>query len=248
VAPIPPLHGRTRRLLDAYRRWSGVDPLPTLEELPLPTWRYPGFATVGIDIPSPRLALQPQGDWNPCDEYWGEPDVPLPPLLVDVIDAGVRPSFEMEQILPGVDEDDWDSDPIVDAADLHQAGLHRQATRVLDDLLAIDRRCVDAWAHLGLIAFDTRGPGPAYELYEVGVAVAEASLPAGFNGVLPRGCIDNRPFLRCLHRLALCAWRQRRWSDAATMFEARLWLDPSGSLDALACLEEVRERQRWMRG
>lgn len=247
VAPSPPLHGPTRRLLDAYRRWSGADPLPTLAELPLPTWRYPGFAAAGIDIPSRRLALQPRGDWNPRDEYWGEPDVPLPPLLVDVIDAGVRPSFEMEQVLPGVDDDDWDSDPIVDAADLHRAGLHREAIRALDELLAIDRRCVDAWAHLGLIAFDTRGPGPAGDLYEVGVAVAEASLPAGFNGVLPRGYIDNRPFLRCLHGLALCAWRQRRWDVAATMFEAKVWLDPSGSLDALVCLDEVRGRQRWTR-
>ena len=70
-------------------------------------------------------------------------------------------------------------------------------------------------------------------------AVAEASLPPGFNGVLPRGWIDNRPFLRCLHGLALCAWRQRRWDDAAAMFEARLWLDPSGSLDTIACLDQA---------
>ena len=153
----------------------------------------------------------------------------------------------MEQVLPGVDEDDWDSDPIIEAMELHHAGLHRDAIRVLDDLLAIDRRCIDAWAHLGLIAFETRGPGPAHELYEVGVAVAEASLHSGFNGVLPRGYIDNRPFLRCLHGLALCAWRQRHWDDAAAMFEARVWLDPSGSLDAIVCLGEVRARQRWTR-
>jgi len=74
----------------------------------------------------------------------GEPDQPLSAILVEVIDAGVRPSFEMEQVLPGVDEDDWDSDPIVEAVDLYRAGLHRDAMRVLDDLLAIDRRCVDA--------------------------------------------------------------------------------------------------------
>jgi hypothetical protein len=217
------------------------------DEIHVPTWQYPGFATAGLDIPSPPLALFARGDWCPRDEYWGEPDEPLPALLAHVIDAGVRPSFEMEQVLPGVDEDDWDSDPIVEAVDLHRAGFHRDAIRALDDLLAIDRRCVDAWAHLGLIAFETQGPGPAHELYDVGVAVAEASLPPGFNGVLPRGCVDNRPFLRCLHGLALCAWRQRRWDDAAAMFEARVWLDPSGSLDALACLQQIQARQRWTR-
>jgi hypothetical protein len=247
VVPSPPVHRQTRRLLDAYRRWSGVEPLPPLQLVSVPTWQYPGFAGTGIAIPAPRLGLFPRGDWDPRNEYWGEPDEPLPALLVDVIDAGVRPSFEMEQVLPGVDDDDWDSDAIIEAMELHHAGPHRDAIRVLDDLLAIDRRCVDAWAHLGLIAFETGGPGPARELYEVGVAVAEESLPSGFNGVLPRGWIDNRPFLRCLHGLALCAWRQRRWDDTAAMFEARVWLDPSGSLDAIACLDQVRARQRWTR-
>ncbi len=247
ITPSPPVHRQTRRLLDAYRRWSGADPLPPVAEAPVRTWRYPGFAAASIDVPSPPLALFQRGDWDPRNEYWGEPGDPLPTLLADVIDTGVRPCFEMEQVLPGADEDDWDSDPIIEAADLHHAGLHSDAVRVLDEVLAVDRRCVDAWAHLGLVAFDTRGPGPASELYEVGVAVAEASLPKGFNGVLPRGYIDNRPFLRCLYGLALCAWRQRRWDDAESMFEARVWLDPSGSLDALACLEQVRARQRWTR-
>lgn len=118
---------------------------------------------------------------------------------------------------------------------------------LLEDALAIDMRCIDAWGHLGLVAFNTRGPGPAAELYQTGVAVAEASLPAGFDGVLPWGWLDNRPFLRCLHGLALCAWRQRSWDEAEAMFTARVWLDPSGALNDLACLEPVRTRQRWTR-
>ena len=130
-------------------------------------------------------------------------------------------------------------------ADLHQAGHHREAIRILENALAIDNRCIDAWGHLGLVAFNTRGPGPAAELYQTGIAVAEASLPAEFGGVLPWGWIDNRPFLRCLHGLALCAWRQRRWDDADAMFTARGWLDPSGAFSDLACLDAVRSRQRW---
>ena len=50
----------------------------------------------------------------------------------------------MEQVIPGADEDDWDSDPIVEAADLHHAGFHREAVRVLEDVLAIDSRRIDA--------------------------------------------------------------------------------------------------------
>ena len=244
VTPVGPLPVQTRRLLNAYRRWSGATPLPLSEPGSTARWMYPRFSTVLMDGGAP-LALNPMGDWDPAEEYWGEPGETVHPLCQEVIAAGVRPSFEMEQVLPSVSPDDWDSDPIVDAAELHRAGHHRDAIRVLEGLLAIDDRCVDAWGHLGLIALDTRGPGPAVEFYETGVAVAERSLPDGFDGVLPWGMIDNRPFLRCLHGLALCAWRQRRWDDAEAIFTARVWLDPSQPLDALACLQPVRARQRW---
>jgi hypothetical protein len=246
ITPVGPLPVQTRRLLDAYRRWSGATPLSLAEPGGAARWMYPRFSTVVMDGTTP-LALNPMGDWDPADEYWGEPGEPIHPLCQQVIAAGVRPSFEMEQVLPGVSPDEWDSDPIVDAAELHRAGYHREDIRVLEGLLAIDDRCVDAWGHLGLIALDVRGPGPAVEFYQTGAAVAERSLPDGFDGVLPWGMIDNRPFLRCLHGLALCAWRQRRWDDAKAMFTARVWLDPSRSLDAVACLQPVRARQRWTR-
>lgn len=246
VTPEGPLPLRTWQLLDAYRRWSGSTPLAAVAPDRATPWRYPRFASVTIDMNSP-LALEPMGDWNPTDEYWGEPEQPLDPLSEEIFAAGVRPCFEMEQVLPGVEPDDWDTDPIVDAADLHRAGYDREAIRLLEGLLAIDARCVDAWGHLGLIAFDTKGPGAAAKLYETGVAIAERSLPEEFAGVLPWGMVDNRPFLRCLYGLALCSWRQRRWDDAEAMLTARVWLDPTGPLDALACLEPVRSRTRWTR-
>ena len=244
ITPTGPLSVETRRLIDAYRRWSNASPLASTVGENMSPWVYPQFASTGIKIATP-LALTSHGEWDPADEYWGEPGEPIHPVCRTVIAAGPRPSFEMEQILPGADVDDWDSYPIIEAADLHHAGHHREAIRILEDALAIDMRCIDAWGHLGLVAFNTRGPGPAVELYKTGVAVAEASLPAGFGGVLPWGWIDNRPFLRCLHGLALCAWRQRRWDDAEAMFTARVWLDPSGALSDLACLEQVRARHRW---
>ena len=43
-----------------------------------------------------------------------------------IIAAGPRDEFEMEQVIPGVDEDDWDSDPIVEAADMHGAGYNKE--------------------------------------------------------------------------------------------------------------------------
>ena len=244
ITPTGPLALETRQLIDAYRRWAGATPLHTAAVAPTRPWVYPrfGLADMHVDVP---LELAPRGEWDPATEYWGEPGDPLHQLCQIAIAAGPRPCFEMEQVIPGADDDDWDSDPIIEAADLHYAGRHREAIRVLEAELAADVRCIDAWGHLGLIAFDTRGPGPAAELYRSGIAVAEASLTGGFGGVLPWGMIDNRPFLRCLHGLGLCAWRQRRWDDAEEIFTARVWLDPVGSFNDLVCLDMVQSRTRW---
>lgn len=245
VVPTGLMPVLTRQLLDAYRRWSGVAPLPRPRQSAGSGWRYRSLSSVDIEVTEP-LALHERRVWDPAEEYWGEPGDELHPLWEEVIDAGPRPCYEMDQVIPGVEADDWDSDPIVDAAEWHRAGDHRRARGLLEDLVAQDPRCVDAWGHLGLIAFDTRGPGPARGFYETGIAVAEASLPDGFGGVLGWGWIDNRPFLRCLHGLGLCAWRQRAWDEADAVFTARLWLDP-GSSGSLACLEQVRYRNRWSR-
>lgn len=245
IVPTGPMPVLTHQLLDAFRRWSGVDPLPRPRRRALGGWRYRSLSSVHLDVAEP-LRLDERGRWDPDEEYWGEAGDELHPLREEVIAAGPRPCFEMEQVIPGVDADDWDSDPIVDAAELHRAGEHRRARNLLEDLVAQDPRCIDAWGHLGLIAFDTRGPGPARVFYETGIAVAEMSLPDGFGGVLGWGWTDNRPFLRCLHGLGLCAWRQRDWDGADAAFVARLWLDP-GSTGSLACLEQVRHRNRWSR-
>ncbi len=183
VSPAGPVHLETRQLIEAYRRWWGAAPLTVDPPLAPTTWAYPGFSSVDIEVAAP-LALHPMGDWDPAEEYWREPGEALHPLYEEEIEAGVRPCFEMEQVLPGVDPDDWDDDPIVHAAQLHRAGHDRDAVRVLQDLIAADLRCVEAWGHLGLIAFHTRGPGPALDFYETGVDVAERSLPDGFGGVL----------------------------------------------------------------
>src|SRR5260370_18384271 len=65
-----------------------------------------------------------------------------------------------------------------------EPGMTREANQVLNDLIALDARCIDAWGHLGLIPFDTRGPVPSLEFYETGVAIPDHSLPLGFGGAL----------------------------------------------------------------
>jgi tetratricopeptide (TPR) repeat protein len=204
------------------------------------------MATRIMQIARP-LALTRRGEWDPADQYWGDDDTDLDPLIEQVVAAGPRPAFEMEQVIPGMESDDWDMDPVADAAEWHRAGDDRLAARILRGLIAEDERCVDAWVHLGNIALDANRPKAALDLYDTAVAIAEHSLPAGFNGVLPRGLIDNRPFLRALHGLGLCAWRQRRWDDAEAIFTNSVWIDGGDTFTALSCLQAVRSHRRWTR-
>lgn len=50
----------------------------------------------------------------------------------------------MEQVFPGVEDDDWDLDPVAEAAELLRAGADRETGRILASLVAVDKRCVDA--------------------------------------------------------------------------------------------------------
>jgi tetratricopeptide (TPR) repeat protein len=150
----------------------------------------------------------------------------------------------MEQVLPGQDPDDPDDDPIVRASELNAGGDSRGARRILMDLLAADLRCLDAHAHLGNFAFDHE-PKAALRHYEVGVRIGELTLEDGFDGVLPWGLIDNRPFLRCLHGYGLSLWRLGRAEKAAAVFERMLWLNPSDNQGARFLLPAARAGEPW---
>lgn len=239
----------TAQLLSAYRRWLGLPPLsspPATASPPVRSklWTYRIVASRHVEVAVP-LRLKYDGIWDPEEQYWGEQGTDLDPVTKQIMAAGPRPEFEMEQVIPGEDPEDWDDDPILRAADLRQAGYLRDATTLLKTLLAEDERCIDAWVHLGNFAFDTNGPKAALELYETAVSIGEQSLPEHFDGLLPRELVDNRPFLRALHGLGLCAWRQRRWDDAEAIFTNLAWIDGGTTWTAIECLGAVRTRQRW---
>jgi len=103
---------------------------------------------------------------------------------------------------------------------------------------------LDAHAHLGNFVFEHR-PNAAIRYYEVGVRIGELSLSPNFNGLLPWGHMDNRPFLRCLHGYGLCLWRLSRFEEAERVFDRMLWLNPTDNQGVRFLIDDVRARTAW---
>ena len=218
-------------------------------------WRHNGHPYLSGTIDSARvdagalgltpLALNEFGIWDPAEEYWGEEGDPIEDWTKPIIARGPRPMFEMEQVLPGSDPEDFDWDPILEANDLRAAGDIAGAQDTLGRMLETDLRCLDAHAHLGNIAF-RHSLHWALDHYEVGVRIGELSLGADFDGVLAWGLIDNRPFLRCMQGFGLCLWRLVRWEESERVFERMLWMNPTDNQGIRCLLRDVRAREAWV--
>ena len=244
--------------LDGNIRASRID-IPALKLSPLPVTLQ--------EMSDPEALLQDWIDWGYLspeveDDPDGEDDRPLlertnletlPPLIRELLEAGPRPIYEMEQVIPGVDPKD-DGDPVSEAAELMEMGEWPSAFRILRALLSQDLRCLDAYSHLGSGIFQrSSSVDGAVTYYEIGVVIGDSFLHPLWQGeppdrrsyLLPYGLLDNRPYLRCLKGLALCRWRQERWDDALRLFTDLFWLDPEDRLGALEILPLLESRTPW---
>lgn len=221
---------------------------------PIKLWRYAGQLHLSGEIQSTRidvqaldlvpLKLEEVGLWDPKEEYWGEEDEPIAEWAKPIIACGPRTMFKMEQVLPGEEPDDSLDDPIIRSNDLRNAGELKEASEILMELCRADLRCLDAHSHLGNLVFDQR-PLDAARHYEVGLRIGELSLGNDFTGVLLWGYIDNRPFLRCMHGYGLCLWRLGRFSEAGSIFDRLLWLNPSDNQGVRFNIDEVKAGTPW---
>lgn len=216
-------------------------------------WHGDAYASGAIEqvrVDPTRLGLTPLPlsggeleDLREGYEPFRRPD-PYAPLW-RVLTAKPRRSHEMDPIAWGQFPDaDLDDNLTNDAADLRERGDDEGARRLLMEALHRDLRCTDAHAHLGNLEFD-RHPERAKVYYALGIAIAELSLPKGFDGVLPSTQIHNRPFLRCLHGLGLCLWRLGQLREAQQTFERLLALDPNDGMGVRFCWNDVRNARSW---
>jgi len=253
AAPCQLLGANLNLTLRASGIWDVVPgEIVTVE--PRKYWRFSNHPYLSGEILSTRLdvaalglvplRLRDMGMWDPDKEYWGEEGEPVEEWAKPIIVRGPRREYEMEQVIPGEDPDDPFSDPIIESNDLKHAGFPVEAYRMLMELCRSDLRCLDAHSHLGHFFFD-REPKAALRHYEVGVRIGELSLGEGFDGLLPWGFTDNRPFLRCMHGYGLCLWRLERFDEADRAFERMLWLNPSDNQGIRFLIDDVRAKTAW---
>ena len=150
---------------------------------PQKQWRYAGHPYLSGKIQSTRidvesldlvpLGLADTGMWDPQEHYWGEEDEPIEEWSQPIIAYGIRPMFEMEQVLPGENLGDPVDDPITQSNDLKDADKRAEAVKILMALCQADLRCLDAHSHLGNLVFDD-SPQDAIRHYEVGLRIGEA--------------------------------------------------------------------------
>ncbi len=221
---------------------------------PAKRWTYAGnpylsgtIESTRLDVKAlglPPLRVEQRGIWDPAEHYWGEEGDPIDDWAKPIIARGPRPEFEMEQVLPGEDPDDMDCDPIIEANEHKDAGDWEGAHKILMGLCQEDLRCLDAHAHLGNLMFDMM-PKDAIRHYEMGLRIGELSLGEGFDGLLPWGWIDNRPFLRSMHGYGLSLWRLKRFEEAAAILDRMLWLNPSDNQGVRFEIGEVSAGRAW---
>lgn len=222
-------------------------------------WSYKNNSYVSGRIISERLDIdalkliplrvEPCGIWDPKDHYWGEPGEPIEKCLKPILKKGRRPQFEMERVLPGGHENGSDYDPIIEAYKLYDFGIKEDAYALLDKLLLADIRCIDAHGHLGNWVFNSTTDNymaeKALRHFNVGCAIGELSLEKGFDGVLPWGLTDNRPYLRCLHGRGLCLWRLGQNAEALKVLKRMLWLNPEDNQGIRFLIEEIERGDAW---
>jgi hypothetical protein len=137
--------------------------------------------------------------------------------------------------------------------------------RALEGIVRREPRDIDAWAHLGNYYLDLAAPDGTPPLgappvgerqrrswlrtalghYQTAVGVAELALPDSFGGFLSWGNLDNRPFFRALHGMALALWQLGRFDESEQTLINMLWLNPMDNQGARELLADVRAKVRW---
>lgn len=121
------------------------------------------WTAIGLGI---CLSPHPGGEWDPHvffeEELAGQAEEELPDYYVPILATGVRPEFEMEQVVPG-DLDPSADGPILEAVYAKDMGDPSRAEGILMNLPREDLRCLHGY---GLCLWRLEHFGEAEEVFE----------------------------------------------------------------------------------
>ena len=76
-------------------------------------------------------------------------------------------------------------------------------------------------------------------------SIGDLSIGPDFQNVLRWGRVNNRPYLRALHGLALCLRRLNQCPEATTLFNHLLWLNPFDNQGIRFLLADIEAGLTW---
>jgi tetratricopeptide (TPR) repeat protein len=133
--------------------------------------------------------------------------------------------------------DEFDS-----GCEFYEQGNLDEAERVFKAVLAQMPDYLDAIHHLALVLSERNLLDQARDLWDQSVRIGRKAFPQDFKLGRERlewGWLENRPFLRCLHGLALARYDEGEVEEALRLFQELLSLNPNDNQGVRAMAEEV---------
>ncbi|MCK5519574.1 MAG: tetratricopeptide repeat protein, partial [Candidatus Marinimicrobia bacterium] len=96
----------------------------------------------------------------------------------------------------------------------------------MEDIIYDDPEFIDAFNKIASIEIEMKNYGIALAYYETAYDIAKEVIPKNFNGLIPWGIIENRPYLRTLHGLGICYLLTNKLSKASRIFNKILKYNP----------------------
>jgi tetratricopeptide (TPR) repeat protein len=124
----------------------------------------------------------------------------------------------------------------------YEEGNLDEAEKVFKMVLAHMPDHLDAIHHLALVLSERDLYDQARDLWEQAVRIGRKAVPQDFElgkDRLEWGWLENRPFLRCLHGLALARYDEGEVEEALRLFQELLSLNPNDNQGVRAMAEEA---------
>jgi len=147
---------------------------------------------------------------------------------------------EWEFVYPDIYDDL--TDEFHRGCELCEEGDLDEAERVFKEVLALMPDHLDAIHHLALVLSERNLLDQAHDLWDQAVSIGRKALPQDFKlgrDRLEWGWLENRPFLRCLHGLALARYEEGEVEEALRLFQELLSLNPNDNQGVRAMAGEA---------